>query len=87
MQTAKIIGTATATVRHASLVGCRLLVAQPLAADGVTADGEPQLVVDRLGAAIGDEVVITSDGKFVRELLGSDTTPVRWTTLGIKDGA
>ncbi len=85
MQTAKIIGTATATVRHPSLAGCKLLVAQPLASDGASPDGEPQLVVDRLGAGVGDRVIITSDGKFVRELLKCDNTPVRWSVLGIKD--
>jgi ethanolamine utilization protein EutN len=87
MQTAKIIGSARATVRHESLAGCKLLVAQPLAIDGHSPDGEPQIVVDRLGAGVGDEVLITSDGKFVRDALGSDRTPVRWTVIGIKDSA
>ncbi|HMO86761.1 MAG TPA: EutN/CcmL family microcompartment protein [Lacipirellulaceae bacterium] len=85
MQSARIIGLATATVRHSSLAGCKLLIAQPLAADGARADGDPQLVVDRLGAGVGDRVIITSDGKFVRDLLGSDATPVRWTVLGLED--
>jgi ethanolamine utilization protein EutN len=87
MQTAQIIGTATATLRHPSLAGCKLLVVQPLAADGAAPDGEPQLAVDQLGAGIGELVVITSDGKVVREMLKSDTTPVRWTVLGIKDAS
>jgi ethanolamine utilization protein EutN len=86
MLTARVIGSATTTVRHASLAGCKLLVVQPLAADGVTADGEPQLAVDRLGAGPGEAVVITSDGKYVRELLASDVTPVRWSVMGIVDG-
>jgi ethanolamine utilization protein EutN len=62
------------------------LVVQPLLADGVTADGEPQLAVDRLGAGPGEAVVITSDGKYVRELLASEVTPVRWSVMGIVDG-
>ncbi len=86
MQTAQVIGTATATVRHASLAGCKLLVVQPLAIDGASPDGEPQLAVDRMGATVGDHVIITSDGKFTRQMLNSDTTPVRWSVLGIKDG-
>jgi ethanolamine utilization protein EutN len=85
MQTAQVIGTATATVRHASLAGCKLLVVQPLQIDGATPDGEPQLAIDRLGAGLGDNVVITSDGKFTRNLLNSDTTPVRWSVIGISD--
>jgi ethanolamine utilization protein EutN len=87
MQIARIIGTATATVRHPSLAGCKLLVVQPLATDGAAPDGEPQVAVDRLGAGIGDLVITTSDGKFVRDMLKSDTTPVRWTVLGIKDAS
>ena len=86
MQTANVIGTARTTVRHASLAGCKLLVVQPLLADGAGADGEPQIAVDRMGATIGDRVIITSDGKFTRQMLNSDTTPVRWSVLGIKDG-
>ena len=85
MLTAKVIGTATATVRHPSLAGCKLLVVQPLQRDGATPDGEPQLAVDRLGAGVGEEVIITSDGKFVREMLKCDTTPVRWSVIGLKD--
>jgi ethanolamine utilization protein EutN len=85
MLTATVIGTATASVRHPSLAGSKLLVVQPYQIDGKTPDGEPQLAVDRLGAGIGDAVVITSDGKYVREILNSDTTPVRWSVIGLKD--
>jgi len=48
-------------------------------------DGEPVLAVDRLGAGRGEKVILTSDGKGTRELLKSDTTPVRWSVMGIPD--
>jgi microcompartment protein CcmK/EutM len=38
-----------------------------------------------VGAGIGQEVVISSDGRYAREFLKSDATPVRWTIIGIKD--
>jgi ethanolamine utilization protein EutN len=82
---AKVIGTATATVRHPSLAGCKLLVVQPYQADGKTPDGEPQLAVDQLGAGVGESVVITSDGKYVQQMLDSKTTPVRWSVIALKD--
>jgi ethanolamine utilization protein EutN len=82
---AKVIGSATATVRHASLAGCKLLVVQPYQLDGRTPDGDPQLAIDRLGAGVGEMVVISSDGKFVRQMLDSETTPVRWSLIGIED--
>jgi ethanolamine utilization protein EutN len=85
MQLARIIGTATATVKHRSLEGARLLVVQPLMADRRTADGDPQLAVDTVAAATGDTVVITSDGRLLRELLKSDATPARWSTIALLD--
>ena len=62
-----------------------MLIVQPLLADRRSPDGEPVLAVDRLGAGKGETVIITSDGRGTRELLGSDTTPVRWSTIGIPD--
>lgn len=87
MQLARVIGTATATVKHASLEGRRLLVVQPLAADRRAADGDPQLVIDCVAAASGDLVVLTSDGATLRELLGSDRTPARFSAIALIDPA
>ena len=85
MQLALVLGSATSTVKHPTLKGAKLLVAQPLAADGASPDGEPLLVVDTLGSGRGETIVITNDGRVARELLKNDTTPVRWTTIGIND--
>lgn len=81
-----VIGTATATIKHASMRGWRLLVVQPLLADGRSPDGDPILAVDALGAGAGETVVVSSDGRGTRELLGNKTTPVRWSVIGIPDG-
>ena len=85
MQLARIIGTATATIKHPSLVGARLLVVQPRMADRRSPDGDPQIAVDTVAAAVGDTVVITSDGRLLREILKSDATPARWSTIGLVD--
>jgi ethanolamine utilization protein EutN len=85
MQLAQIIGTATATVKHPSLAGTRLLVVQPLMADRTSPDGDPQLAIDTVAASVGDTVVITSDGRLLRDLLQSDTTPARWSTMALLD--
>ena len=85
MQLARIIGMATATIKHPSLVGARLLVVQPLMADSRSPDGDPQIAVDTVAAAVGDTVVITSDGRLLREILKSDATPARWSTIGLVD--
>ncbi|GHT19358.1 hypothetical protein FACS1894189_8120 [Planctomycetales bacterium] len=71
----KVIGTATATVKHPTLEGWKMLL--------VRTDTEPFLAVDQLGAGVGDEVMITSDGKFTSELIGTKATPIRWSVIGI----
>jgi ethanolamine utilization protein EutN len=85
MQLATIIGTATATMKHRSLEGTRLLVVQPLMADRCSPDGDPQLAIDTVAAGLGDTVVITSDGRLLREILKSDATPARWSTIALVD--
>jgi ethanolamine utilization protein EutN len=81
----RTIGTAVATLKHPSLSGCKLLVVQPLMADGESPDGDPLVVVDCVGAGLGERVVLTSDGAWSREALHRQNTPVRWTAIGIQD--
>ena len=81
----RVVGTSTATVKHASMEGWKLLLVQPTAADGTSPDGDPVLAVDALGAGRGETVILTSDGRSTRELLGADNTPVRWSVIGIPD--
>ena len=84
MQLAIVLGRATSTRKHASLSGQKLLIAQTLGNDRKPA-GEPFLVLDSLGAGLGDTVIISSDGLGLRELLGDERSPARWWTLGIAD--
>jgi ethanolamine utilization protein EutN len=85
MQIGLVIGTATSTVKHPSMRGQKLLVVQPLMADGRSTDGDPQIAVDAVGAGRGERVMITSDGRYTRELLKADATPVRWSVIAISD--
>ena len=81
----RVVGSATATVKHASMEGSKLLLVMALQADGRTPEGDPILAVDRLGAGHDETVLITSDGIGTRELLQSKTSPVRWSVLAIPD--
>lgn len=83
MQIGTVIGRATSTIKHPSLQGERLIVVQPETGDG-RADGEPVLAFDRMGAGRGDQVILTSDGQYVQNLLGRET-PGRWGVLGMPD--
>lgn len=87
MQLARIIGTATATVKHPSLAGSKLHVVQPLMADRCSPDGDPQLAIDTVGAGIGDLVMITSDGRLLRDVLHTEATPARWSSIALIDDA
>lgn len=80
-----VIGTAVATVKHASMEGQKLLVIQPEMADRKSPDGDPLIAIDGVGAGTGQRVMITSDGRGAREILGVDATPVRWTVVAIED--
>jgi len=85
MMTGRVLGAATATVRHPSMEGWKLLIVQPLLSDGRTPDGDPLLAVDTLSAGAGDLVIVSSDGRGTQEMLNSQTTPVRWSVIGIVD--
>jgi ethanolamine utilization protein EutN len=84
MQLAKVVGRATATVKHETLAGWKLLLVQPLDAQG-GADGDPQLAIDSLGSRKNDTVMLTTDGAAVRDLVGKENTPIRWAVIGIAD--
>lgn len=84
MQPARVLGSARATIKHHSLDGQRLVIINLLTADG-SPDGPPLIALDHLGSRAGDCVIVTSDGKYARELTGQATNPARWTVMGIVD--
>jgi len=84
MLNAKVIGHTTSTVKHPSMNGWKLLVVQPLTPDQKP-DGDPVVAIDTLGAGVGDNVMISSDGKFTAATLKTKATPVRWSIIGIFD--
>jgi ethanolamine utilization protein EutN len=84
MQLGRVVGTATATVKHPTFQGERLLVVQ-LETPGGGPDGEPILAFDRLGAGRGAAVLVTNDGRALQESLGP-LTPGRWSVIGLPDG-
>jgi ethanolamine utilization protein EutN len=84
MQTGTVVGHAVATVKHASMIGWRLLVVQLLTADGKE-DGEPLLAIDHLGCGLGNRVILSNDGQAAREMVGQRNSPVRWFILGLCD--
>ena len=84
MQLGRVIGHVTSTIKHPSLVGWRLVVTQLLNA-GRTPEGDPVIAVDKWGSGVGTVVVLNSDGKAARELIGNEKSPARWFVIGIVD--
>ena len=80
MSLATIKGHVTSTVKHKSLEGWRLLIAIP-----ESPDLAPQIVLDSLGAGIGQKVMISSDGSEARKMVGDKLSPARWSVMGIID--
>jgi microcompartment protein CcmK/EutM len=84
MQLGMVIGHATSTVKHPSFTGLRLVIVQQLN-NAREPEADPVIAIDKLGSGVGDTVVLNSDGKAARELVGNDKTPARWWVIGIVD--
>jgi ethanolamine utilization protein EutN len=84
MQIGRVVGHATATVKHPSLQGWKLMLVQLLTRDGKP-EGEPILAIDDRGAATGSEVIVCNDGATAREMTNDRKSPARWFVMGIVD--
>ncbi len=80
----RVEGSAVSTIRHPSLNGWRLVLCQPIDAEGAD-EGDPLLAVDNLGAGLHERVIVTTDGKSIRQRMGHDRSPVRFMIIGILD--
>lgn len=78
---ARIDGTVTATKKHASLEGARLLIGQRLETDG-SVSGEPVILFDALGARHGSIVIVSTDGDSLRAVCGNNV-PARMSVIGL----
>lgn len=85
MQAALVVGHGTSTVKHPTLDNLKLMLVQPLMADGERPDGPLLVAVDRMGAGVGETVMLTSDGSAVRDMFNVENSPIRWAVLGIID--
>ena len=84
MDIAKVLGTIVATRKDPSLVGSRLLVVQPLDADGESI-GDPITAVDIQGAAGYGELVYIVTGGDAAFVSAERTMPVDVAVVGIVD--
>lgn len=81
---ARVEGNAVSTIHHPTLKGWRQLLCQPLTSEG-EADGNPILAIDDLGAGMHQRVLVSSDGKALRDKVGTRYTPLRYAVIAILD--
>ena len=84
MLLARVEGNLTATRKHPSFEGWRLIICQPISRDGGP-EAVPQVAIDSHGAALHQRVIISSDGMAARKAVGDEKSPVRWMVIGIVD--
>ena len=83
MRIGKIVGTLVATRKDEHLVGCKLLLTQPVGADGKPF-GQMLVAVDTVGAGIG-ELVVFAQGSPARMAARKMDAPIDAAVVAIID--
>lgn len=81
MVTARLVDNVWATRKADSLNGLKFMLADVI---GGTDEGRRLVVVDNVGAGIGDRVIV-SCGSSARRMLGNDEIPIDAVVIGIID--
>ncbi len=82
----KVVGTVVSTISHRDYKSRRLLVVQPLALEGESAD-EDFIALDTTHAGIGDTVLVNREGNGARQVLRNPDACVISVIVGIVDSA
>ena len=83
MQLARVIGDVVATIKDPNFDSIKLLLVQPIAADGKDV-GRPLVAVDSVGAGVGETVFFVR-GKEAAFPFYPDEPPVDACVVGIAD--
>lgn len=84
MVLARVEGNLTATRKHPSLNGWRLVICQPIDGAGAS-EGVPVVAIDAHGAGLHQRVILSSDGSAARRAVDDPLSPVRMMIVGIVD--
>ena len=83
---AKVTGLTWATQKVAMLESLKLLLVRQINPITNEFSGKTQLAVDsKIGAGIGDTVLVIDEGGSARQSLGIDNAPIRTAIVGIID--
>jgi len=84
MLIARVVVDLTATHKHPSHDGKKLLLVQPLELDG-TNRGNAVVAVDSVNAGIGDRVLLVQDGFAAFTTVGLGPSPIDSAVVGVID--
>lgn len=84
MRMGRVVGNVWATRKEDGLSGIKLLIVQPIDAHGNDIQSH-MVAADRIGAGIGDEVLITSGGSARFILPKENPLPIDAVIIGIID--
>jgi microcompartment protein CcmK/EutM len=81
----RVIGNVVSTAKHPAFDGQRLMIVQPIGAEGESL-GTSFLAVDRAQSGPGDRVLVMSEGNGVRQILQmGQQVPIRSLIVGVVD--
>jgi len=84
MLIAEVIGTVVSPVQHPILEGQSLLLLRPLDPMG-NASGPTRIGIDKIGAGVGDRVLVIDEGNSGRQLLEAPEGPVKTVVVAVVD--
>lgn len=84
MLIARVIGDLTATRKHPTHEGKKILLVQPLELDGSNR-GQPVVALDSVHAGIGDRVLLVQDGYAAFSAFGLPPSPIDAAVVGVID--
>lgn len=84
MLIARVIGDLTATQKHPTHEGRKILLVQPLNLDG-TDRGAPMVALDSVDAGVHDRVLVTTDGYAAFTAVGHKLAPIDAAVVGVID--
>jgi len=80
----RVKGNVVATIKHPCFSGQRLLIVQPIDANGQD-KGDSFLACDHVGSGPGDVVLVQREGNTARQLLGTPNDPFHSVIVAIVD--
>ena len=84
MLIARVVGQLTATHKHSSHEGCKLLLVQPLNLEG-SDRGDAVVAVDAVDAGPGDRVLLVTEGFSAMTSVGRPQSPIDMAVIGFID--